>query len=679
MMPAQEGAQAPSTRRAGGSYSTVVDMEPAETAARGAGSRRRRVLVASGLTCAALLCVGAAGGGTFSPVAAGAGPASLLLGRPSAAEMNSVAWKALHSQFQREDAELQAQLGIAALPSLRHLRSGVSGEEMSSALGDTSAAGLSTRDLSKGAAQLRILKRYGERGESMDNDMGFAGDAGPYSALLQTSAVVGDPTEPGSARVLPMLWESGGGASTEYAEAMSANGLAANDKRWPDSAAKSAAKSLQQEAAKAAQQLISSEHKARAQAEEQRMLQKQRFLSAQAREQNLKLAKAAAEQAIKKNEVMQTEQERQDAESDGHGLAQGGQSEYDADYQTLLATGAGVEAEGSWRDPALPGEDIMPHHQRLAYSDAIQHWADEENRVGISPNEPRSSSTPPGTSTLRVAPLRAALQERMREAAARSGAELGKQERAEVVAKRLSEDYTGNRQQLSMGIGGIGPGEEEGNDKDWRVAMEVDPNCRDTLNDMEAGSLGALMHGSDDCGPNRKKLPVFWPYARTPGENWQPQEPADPAAAASAATALNRQQQLLQSSRPAHVPEAGVARGGGGSGSEAVKVLERDVEEATASEQRAVGQERALRRQDRKARAVALAAVKTQGALEARVHSANARSQAAALQLAKTKTKEAAMAAQQQALVRNLSTALADAAKEVSLTRACCNFSGMPR
>ena len=50
----------------------------------------------------------------------------------------------------------------------------------------------------------------------MDNDMVFAGDAGPYSALLQTSAVVGDPSQGRVAEhVLPMLLETDGGGRAQ--------------------------------------------------------------------------------------------------------------------------------------------------------------------------------------------------------------------------------------------------------------------------------------------------------------------------------------------------------------------------------------------------------------------------------------------------------------------------------
>ena len=107
----------------------------------------------------------------------------------------------------------------------------------------------------------------------MDNDMGFAGDTGPYSALLQTSAIVGDPSEGRVAEhVLPMLLET---TSNAYADSMSANGLAANDERWPAPEARKAEESLQSQAAKAAEKIIASDHKAEEAAERQRAASQQ--------------------------------------------------------------------------------------------------------------------------------------------------------------------------------------------------------------------------------------------------------------------------------------------------------------------------------------------------------------------------------------------------------------------
>ena len=65
-------------------------------------------------------------------------------------------------------------------------------------------------------------------------------------------------------------------------------------------------------------------------------------------------------------------------------------------------------------------------------------------------------------------------------------------------------------------LGVVGSGQP----KDWQVAMAIDPNCQETLADMAAGSLGAMIGGSADCTPNAQKSPVFWPYG-APGENWQ--------------------------------------------------------------------------------------------------------------------------------------------------------------
>lgn len=483
-------------------------------------------MVGAGIAAGLLCCAVAAAGDASWGHRGGAG--SLMSVPLSSADMQGVAWKALHSEFQREDAELQAQLGIAQLPALKDISSGVSNDVMSSAMGDSSIAGRGMANSRMGAAKLRIMRRYGEKGESMDNDMGFSGGAGPYSALLQTSAVVGDPTSAGSARILPILFETDGESDTTYADAMSANGLPANDARWPARAAKSAESSLASEAAKAAEQLLKSQMKARALASARREQARERLINKQAHEQEIKLAQVAAEKAEKNNIIMQREQEKQDADSDGHELSSRGAGEYDSHYTSLLSTGEGVNLDSSWVDPSVPGEDQRPRHQRLAYNDAIQHWAGARNRAGLSPNQPRSSSTPLGIPTMRIAPLRAALQERVEDAAAAQQmqqartaleahrerqraaqegyARLREEQRAGLqvsaddnTAAYASDDSSNaNTQQLTFGTGGIGPGEEQGNDLDWRVAMEVDPNCPDMLADMAAGSLGALMHGSDD-------------------------------------------------------------------------------------------------------------------------------------------------------------------------------------
>jgi len=521
-------ADTPATRRAGASYAAPFEVggqygsAPGSTSAHGAPGGRRRVLVGAGVGAALLLCAVLAAGEALGGVAEGG--AGELLSPPSATEMKNLAWKALHGQFQREDAELQAQLGIAQLPSLKDISSGVSSDVMSSALGDAAVPGLASASSVKGAAQLRILKRYGERGQSMDNDMGFAGDAGPYSALLQTSAVVGDPSQGRAAEhVLPMLLETDGGGRSAYADAQSANGLAANDERWPAQGARTAEAALQSQAAKAAEQLLSAEKKAEDTAEKQRAAARESALQHAARESKEQTLKAAALKAMESNARMQKEQELEDADYDGHAVATThADDEYSAHYPSLLETSAGA---GEWQNPELPGEDQRPRHQRLAYNDAIQHWADSEDRAGLSPNEPRSSSMPLGMATLRVSPLRAALRERLR---GQAQERLRLQEDSTATQAQLARSKT---QQLMLGIGGVGPGEERGNERAWRVAMEVDPNCRETLQapilksplhkplcsrfaralifpecvlqDMEAGSLGALMHGSKDCLPNR--------------------------------------------------------------------------------------------------------------------------------------------------------------------------------
>jgi hypothetical protein len=492
--------------------------------------------------------------------------------QPSSSEMSSVAWKALHKEFQDEDAELQAQLSIAKLPALKGISSGLSSNMMSSALGDSTIAGLATassRMGAMGAAKLRIMKRYGEKGTSMDNDMGFAGNAGPYSALLLTSAVVGDPASANKAHSLPMLLETDGHVNTEFADAMSENGLSSTDARWPSSAAKQSESQLTSEAAKAAKKLMASQAKAESLAVEQKEQQQQRFIQEQERKRKEKMLKEAAEQAEKNNLNTQREQESEDAEDDGHSLSAlkegDGDNEYDAHYQSLLSTGEGVNFAGTWQDSSLPGEEQRPRHTRLAYQDSIQSWASAENSEGLSPNQPRSSSTPLGTATVRLAPLQAALRERMQEQAAarlqQARVALEAHRRQEYVARAvqdqrlLQQDNTaayasddvatttalsyrgtyrvrGSQPVLTDTFDGPFPPQTaadsagklglvgSGQPKDWQVAMAIDPNCQETLADMAAGSLGAMIGGSADCTPNAKKSPVFWPYG-APGENWQ--------------------------------------------------------------------------------------------------------------------------------------------------------------
>jgi hypothetical protein len=202
------------------------------------------------------------------------------------------------------------------------------------------------------------------------------------------------------------------------------------------------------------------------------------------------------------------------------------------------------------------------------------------------------------------------------------------------------------------------------------VAMEVDPNCRETLNDMAAGSLGALMHGSTDCLPNKKKLPVFWPYGKPPGENWQA---AAPAPAPATAKAVGEPQELAQveggrrgeedeevkdikallagSQKLKREPDGRADRRG------EVKVLEKDVLQATASEKKAVVQDVGLRRQVASANGV-------EGDLKMKLKALETRTAHEEAQMTLVQEKEAEMVLRQKALIGKLSSQLSQAKGE---------------
>ena len=90
--------------------------------------RRRAAVVGAVLGAGLLFCAAAAAGdaawrrGAWGEL----GESRTAGAMPSRAEMSSVAWKTLHAQFRREDAELQTQLGLGQLPALSDVGSGVS-------------------------------------------------------------------------------------------------------------------------------------------------------------------------------------------------------------------------------------------------------------------------------------------------------------------------------------------------------------------------------------------------------------------------------------------------------------------------------------------------------------------------------------------------------------------------
>jgi hypothetical protein len=216
-------------------------------------------------------------------------------------------------------------------------------------------------------------------------------------------------------------------------------------------------------------------------------------MEVEARARKQAILKAAAEKALQSNARVQKEQEAQDADFDGHlspnslkaAVANAYKYNADADqysvhsqYTSLLQIVAGAASSSSssasspplfqrlWENAELPGEDQRPKHQRLAFNDAIEHWADSEDRSGLSPNEPRSSSMPPGTATIRISPLRAALRERLRgEAQERERLNMDSTAtQARIMRAQTAQTAQTQTQTLSMGHGF-----EEGNEQVYIV------------------------------------------------------------------------------------------------------------------------------------------------------------------------------------------------------------------
>jgi len=78
---------------------------------------------------------------------------------------------------------------------------------------------------------------------------------------------------------------------------------------------------------------------------------------------------------------------------------------------------------------------------------------------------------------------------------------------------------TRSRQQMLMGIGGWGSGEESDNAGDWEVAMRVDKGCEETLKLRHEGNTGWKRKKQNKCDPNKIQNPMMWPYDK-PGEEW---------------------------------------------------------------------------------------------------------------------------------------------------------------
>lgn len=144
----------------------------------------------------------------------------------------------------------------------------------------------------------------------------------------------------------------------------------------------------------------------------------------------------------------------------------------------------------------------------VPWADSIQSWAERMSAEGLSPNSPPLSSISPGHHASETLPAPQKMQ--LAEAPSlhpskRTGVAVGEE-------KGVSGLY---------GIGGIGPGEEEENAKDWVIAMHVDPNCKEALKDLADGSIGALLTrglNNSNCLPYKKKNPLMWPYGPPGGD-----------------------------------------------------------------------------------------------------------------------------------------------------------------
>ena len=72
---------------------------------------------------------------------------------------------------------------------------------------------------------------------------------------------------------------------------------------------------------------------------------------------------------------------------------------------------------------------------------------------------------------------------------------------------------------LRAGIGGLGAGEEDENEKDWEVSMHLDSGCSEHLKARSEGNPGWKRLPSVTCIPNKVQNPMMWPFD-APGKTW---------------------------------------------------------------------------------------------------------------------------------------------------------------
>ena len=72
---------------------------------------------------------------------------------------------------------------------------------------------------------------------------------------------------------------------------------------------------------------------------------------------------------------------------------------------------------------------------------------------------------------------------------------------------------------MSVGIGGLGAGEEDDNEKGWEVSMHLDSGCHEHLKARSEGNPGWKRLPSVTCIPNKQQNPMMWPFD-APGKTW---------------------------------------------------------------------------------------------------------------------------------------------------------------
>jgi hypothetical protein len=70
-----------------------------------------------------------------------------------------------------------------------------------------------------------------------------------------------------------------------------------------------------------------------------------------------------------------------------------------------------------------------------------------------------------------------------------------------------------------LGIGGLGAGEEDDNEKGWEVSMHLDSGCHEHLKARSEGNPGWKRLPSVTCIPNKQQNPMMWPFD-APGKTW---------------------------------------------------------------------------------------------------------------------------------------------------------------